>query len=500
MTMQISFAKPALPDGGTFVVSAAEGQDLDGAAAQIDKKTKGALSRAMAVARFTGAKNQTLELIAPPGVDADRVLLIGLGKAANITARSFEALGGTAAARLLTSGEKTVTFAAEPPEKCPVGATEAAARIALGASLRSYRFDKYRTTQKKTDKPTLAKAIVQVEEHGDARKVWRDLEALKDGVTFARNLVSEPPNVLYPETFVREARALEDLGVKIEVLGEKDMEKLGFGALLGVGQGSVRESQLLIMEWRGAADREAPPVLLVGKGVCFDTGGISLKPPAGMDAMKYDMGGAAAVAGAMHALAGRKARANVIGVCGLVENMPDGNAQRPGDVVKSASGQTIEVLNTDAEGRLVLADAIWYAQNRYKPSHIVDLATLTGAIRTALGLTMAGLFSNNDALADALKAAGEAEGERVWRMPMGEEFDKMIDSPIADMKNIGGAFAGSTTAAQFIQRFVNGKPWAHLDIAGTAWAEEATPVQPKGATGWGVRILNHLIAAHHEDK
>jgi leucyl aminopeptidase len=272
--------------------------------------------------------------------------------------------------------------------------------------------------------------------------------------------VTEPPNVLHPEEFAKRVRKLEDMGLEVEVLGEKEMTKLGMGSLVGVGQGSERESQLLIMQWKGAKDKNAQPIAFVGKGVTFDTGGISIKPAAGMDAMKYDMGGAAAVTGLMHALAGRKAKANVVGICGLVENMPDGNAQRPGDVVKSMSGQTIEVLNTDAEGRLVLADAIWYCQNRFKPKFMVDLATLTGAIRVSLGLEIAGLFSNNDELAARLAAAGKEEGEELWRMPMGDRFDKMIDSPIADMKNIGGAFGGSITAAQLIQRFVNKVPWA----------------------------------------
>jgi leucyl aminopeptidase len=497
--MHVSFTKPASADGGAFVVAVAEGAGLTGAAQQIDKKTKGALKRAMAATRFTGEKGQSVELLAPQGVDAERVILAGLGKPASIDARTYESVGGNIAAKLLTSGEKSVTFAVEPPEKPEVGEAEAAARIAFGAVLRSYRFDRYRTTQKKNQKPTLSKIVIQAEDQGEARKHWKTLEAISGGIAFTRDLVSEPPNVLFPVEFAKRARALEDLGVSVEVLGVKEMTKLGMGALLGVGQGSVRESQLLIMQWRGASDRDAQPVALVGKGVCFDTGGISLKPGPGMEAMKYDMAGAGAVTGAMHALAARKARANVVGVCGLVENMPDGNAQRPGDVVKSMSGQTIEILNTDAEGRLVLADAIWYTQDRFKPRCIVDLATLTGAIRIALGLHIAGMFCNNDELAGQIANAGEAEGERVWRMPMGEDYDKLIDSPIADMKNIGGQFGGSTTAAQFIQRFVNKVHWAHLDIAGTAWAEEAKATQPKGATGWGVRTLNRLVADNFED-
>lgn len=499
--MQVSFTKPGVPDGGTYVVACADGEKLSGSAAQADKKTKGALSKAMATTRFTGAKAQVVEILAPAGLDCDRLILIGLGKPADIKASTYEAVGGTIVARLQTSGEKTVHFAVEPPAKTGIDADEAAARVAFGACLRNYRFDTYRTTQKKTEKPTLTKIALASPDPNEAKKHWKPLDAVLSGVTFTRDLVTEPPNIMTPVEFAKRARVLEDYGVKVEVLGVKEMTKLGMGSLLGVGQGSRAESQLLIMEWRGAANRTAAPALFVGKGVTFDTGGISIKPAAGMEAMKYDMAGAGAVAGAMLALAARKARANVVGICGLVENMPDGNAQRPSDVVKSMSGQTIEVLNTDAEGRLVLADAIWYGQDRFKPHSIVDLATLTGAIRISLGLKIAGLFSNNDTLAAQLSAAGDAVGERLWRMPMGDDFDKQIDSPIADMKNIGGGgFGGSITAAQFIQRFVNKLPWAHLDIAGTAWADDAAATQPKGATAYGVKLLNELVAANFEDK
>jgi leucyl aminopeptidase len=496
--MQINFVKSEVPDEGTLAVGTTESEELTGFLEQLDKKTKGSLERALKAARFTGAKGQVVEILAPAGLDLDRVLVVGLGKADDFKAETAETLGASAIARLLTSGEKTATLILQLPKGSDVDEATAAARVAQGASLRGYRFDLYRTTQKKTDKPTLAKVNIGVADVGEAKKAWKGPEAVARAVAFARDLVTEPPNVLFPEEFVKRARKLEDLGVEIEALGEKEMLKLGMGALLGVGQGSERETQLLVMQWKGARDRNAQPIAFVGKGVTFDTGGISIKPAAGMDAMKYDMGGAAAVIGLMHALAGRKAKANVIGICGLVENMPDGNAQRPGDVVKSMSGQTIEVLNTDAEGRLVLADALWYCQNRFKPKFMVDLATLTGAIRISLGLEIAGLFSNNDELAERLAGAGKAEGELLWRMPMGERYDRMIDSPIADMKNIGGQFGGSITAAQFIQRFVNKVPWAHLDIAGTAWAEEARGSTPKGATGFGIRLLNRLVADHYE--
>jgi len=311
-------------------------------------------------------------------------------------------------------------------------------------------------------------------------------------------LVTEPANIIYPETLAAACKNLEQDGVKVTILGEKEMAKLGMGALLGVGQGSVRESQLVIMEWLGGA-KDDKPVAFVGKGVCFDTGGISIKPAGGMEEMKWDMGGAGAVIGLIKTLAGRNAKVNAIGVVGLVENMPDGNAQRPGDVVTSMSGQTIEVLNTDAEGRLVLADALWYTQDTYKPKFIVDLATLTGAIIVSLGGVYAGLFSNNDKLSKRLSESGEATGEKVWRFPLCDAYDKMINSDIADMQNIGAERqAGSITAAQFLQRFVNDTPWAHLDIAGTAWSKKDAATCPKGATGFGVRLLDNLVREHYE--
>ena len=497
--MQINFVKAEVPDEGTLVVGVCESDEPTGLLDQLDKKSKGAVARALKAARFTGAKGQVAEIFAPAGMELDRLLVVGLGKAESFSGTAAESLGSTAVARLLTSGEKAATLLLDFPKSVTEDkAVEAVGRTALGATLRSYRFDQYRTTQKKTDKPTLAKVNIGSVDPAEAKKAWRAPEALAKGIFFARDLVTEPPNVLYPEEFAKRARKLEDLGIEVEVLDEKEMAKLGMHTLLGVGQGSERESQLLVMQWKGARDRNAQPVAFVGKGVTFDTGGISLKPGPGMEAMKYDMGGAAAVTGLMHALAGRKAKVNAIGICGLVENMPDGKAQRPADVVKSMSGQTVEILNTDAEGRLVLADALWYCQNRFKPKFMVDLATLTGAIRIALGLEIAGLFSNNDELSERLTAAGKAEGEELWRLPMGERFDKLIESPIADMKNIGGQFGGSITAAQFLQRFVNKLPWAHLDIAGTAWAEEARNSTPKGATGFGVRLLNRFVADYYE--
>jgi leucyl aminopeptidase len=328
-----------------------------------------------------------------------------------------------------------------------------------------------------------------------AEDAWRDAAALAEGVEFTRELVSEPANFLYPESFVARVRErFEGTGVEITVLGEAEMEKLGMGSLLGVGLGSDRESQLLALRWNGGAAGDAPTAF-VGKGVTFDTGGISIKPGPGMEDMKWDMGGAGAVGGALLALARRKAKANVVGVCGLVENMPDGKAIRPGDILTSMSGQTIEVLNTDAEGRLVLADAIWWTQETFAPSRIVDFATLTGAMIVSLGHEYGGMFANDDTLAEELLKAGKATGDALWRFPLSPAYDKLLDSPIADMKNIGPRGAGSITAAQFIQRFVkSGTPWAHCDIAGMVWADKPGQTWGKGATGFGVRLMDRLIA------
>ncbi len=487
--MKVAISELKLPTSGVLVVGAGSGRKLNPSAAAVDKKSGGALQRAMKTGRFKGEKGQMLEIIAPAGTKLSRVLLAGLGKLDEIDDLAMEAVGGSAVQKLLTSGETQLTFA------CDVDA-KAAARIAYGAKLGAYRFDKYRTKQKDDAKPSLKTATVSVKGAAAAKRAFTGLDKTGDGVFFTRDLVSEPANIIYPKSLAAACRTLSKLGVKVEVLGERQMAKLGMGALLGVGQGSAHESQLVVMRWSGGG--RAKPVAFVGKGVTFDTGGISLKPGPGMEQMKWDMGGAGTVIGLMKALAGRKAKVNAVGVVGLVENMPSHTAQRPGDVVTSMSGQTIEILNTDAEGRLVLADALWYTHERFKPQFMIDLATLTGAMMVALGNDNAGVFSNDDELVDRMLAAGKAEGETVWRMPLGDAYDKLIDSDIADMKNIGGRYAGSITAAQFLQRFVNKLPWAHLDIAGVAWSEKGKPTVPKGGTGWGVRLLDRLVADHYE--
>ena len=422
-----------------------------------------------------------------------RLLLVGTGKEPKPD--GAEKLGGAVTAKLLTSGEREAVI-----DLAGAGFdADQAARVALGATLRAWRHDRYRTRLKDKLRPTLDLiTIVGAPDGAEAR--WTERYApLADGIMLTRELVAEPANIIYPESFVERVRHLTELGVDIRVLGEAEMAKLGMGAMLGVSQGSVRDAQLLVMSWNGGK-AGATPTVFVGKGVTFDTGGISIKPAQGMESMKWDMGGAGAVAGAMKALAGRKAKANVVGICGLVENMPDGNAQRPGDVVTTMSGQTVEVINTDAEGRLVLCDAITWAQKEYSPKTIVDLATLTGAMVIALGHEYAGIFANDDALAASLIAAGETSGDKLWRQPMGEAYDRLIDSPIADMKNVGPREAGAITAAQFIKRYVDdGVAWAHLDIAGMAWSDKPGTCFDKGATGYGVRLLDQYIADVVED-
>jgi leucyl aminopeptidase len=455
---------------------------------------EGAAARAALASRFTGGKGQTLDILAPQGVDAARLVLVGVGKAEGFDLLGAEHAAASAYAAVKTSGLETLRL------ELPVVGLDFAARAALGVRLASYRFDKYRTKEAPEKKPSVTKTQIVVADADAALAAFSPLAALADAVSFSRDLVSEPANILYPAEFARRVKALESLGLVVEILGEPEMMKLGMGSLLGVGQGSVRESQLAVIRWNGAADAAAQPIAFVGKGVCFDTGGISIKGADGMEDMKWDMGGAAAVAGLMHVLAGRKAKVNAVGVLGLVENMPDGNAQRPGDVVTSMSGQTIEVINTDAEGRLVLADAIWYCQDRFKPKFMIDLATLTGAIIVSLGMDYAGLFSNDEELSGNILEASIAEGENLWRMPMPAQYEKNIDSMIADMKNVGPRPGGSITAALFIQRFVNGVPWAHLDIASTTWKKPSTvPTIPEGATGFGVRLLNRMVAEKYED-
>lgn len=441
--------------------------------------------------RFEAAAGAFAEASVLAGDEVQRLLLLGIGEGSE---HDLERAGAAVTGRFQTSGLRRVDV--DFADAGDVSEADVLS-FAIGAKLRNWRLDSYRTRLADDAKPSL-KQIVIASSVGDVSGKWAAGAAIADGVAFTQTLVAEPPNILYPESFVERCRHLEELGVELTVLDEAEMAELGMGALLGVAQGSARKPRVLAMRWNGGA-ADAAPVVFVGKGVTFDTGGISLKPGAGMDMMKWDMGGAGAVAGAIKAIAGRKAKANVIGVVGLVENMPDGNAQRPGDIVTTMSGQTVEVLNTDAEGRLVLCDVITWVQQAFEPKIIIDLATLTGAMVVSLGHEFGGMFANDDALADDLLAAGDESGDKLWRFPLTAAYDKMIDSPIADMKNIGPREAGSITAAQFIKRYVNdGVAWAHLDIAGMAWIDKDGRTYAKGATGYGVRLLDRYIAATHE--
>ncbi len=500
--MQISFAAPQTVGAGAWVVAALEGSVLTAAAQKADMASGGAIGRGLKVSKFTGKSGQTLEILAPAGLKASRILLVGLGKPGEFDGAKAENLAAAVSSRVGGAGDAAVTFEIDVPKGSKLKPADLAAHLALGVRLKSYAFNHYRTKNLDEYEQHLKTVTIATPSAGDAKKSWAGLEPIADGMFFARDLVNEPPNVLYPAEFARRVKAnLGKLGVKVDVLGEAEMKKLGMNLLLGVGQGSEKDSQLVVMRWDGARKKKDAPVAFVGKGVCFDSGGLSLKSGGGMMGMKGDMGGAAAVVGTMQALATRKARVNAVGVIGLVENMPDGTAMRPDDVINSMSGQTVEVLNTDAEGRLVLADALTYTQRTYKPRFVIDLATLTGAIIAALGPEYAGLFSNDDKLSNRIADAGKAVGEPVWRLPMGPAYDKLIRSKIADMKNIGGAHGGSITAAQFLQRFIEDKtPWAHLDIAGVAWQDgEHKALAPSWGTGWGVRILNELVAAHYEE-
>jgi len=520
--MKIVFSGPGSADSGALVVGVQEGLKLTPSAQALDKRMKGGLKRAFKASTFKGKKGQSLSVLVPQGTRLDRIIVAGLGRAGEVDGLAMQELGGCLYAALGNTGSKTATVSIDALDKVKLTPAEMVVALAEGARLRSYRFEKYRTRKNGGNNndnankmPTLRSLTFRCKGAGLARAAFRPRDKVVAGVFMTRDLVTEPPNVIYPQTLAQRCCELTRLGVKVEVLGEARMKRLGMGALLGVGQGSARESKLVVMRWVGLPKGRAPrkgqgtkegakayqPVCFVGKGVTFDTGGISLKPSSGMEDMKYDMGGAGVVIGLMKALAGRRAQVNAVGVVALAENMPGSGAQRPSDVVTSMSGQTIEVLNTDAEGRLVLADALYYANDRFKPRFIVDLATLTGAIIVALGNEYAGLFADNDKLAEQLAEAGRKVGEKVWRMPLGEAYDKMLKSDIADMKNIsGGRGGGSITAAQFLKRFVGRTPWAHLDIAGVAWAKKDLALAPKGATAFGVRLLDRLIADHYEKK
>jgi leucyl aminopeptidase len=497
MADTVTFGFAALSVGkGVLAVFCDDGLKFGAATTKALAPAGDLVARAAKAEHFSGKSGSTLDLIVPAGLGVTRLVVIGTGKAKSLEAKDFLKLGGIAMGKLAKAADAVIF--ADMPGGAPK--PDEVAEIMLGAQLRAYAFDRYKTKRKDGERdPGKRKVTVAVADIAAARKAFVAREAIAQGVVMARDLVNEPANVLYPVEFARRTLALKKQGVAVQVLDVKAMQKEGMNALLGVGQGSRRDSRLVVMRWNGGKKGEAP-VAFLGKGVCFDTGGISIKPAGGMEDMKGDMAGAACVVGLMHALAGRKAKVNAVGVIGIVENMPDGNAQRPGDIVASMSGQTIEIINTDAEGRLVLADVLWYAAKKFKPKFMVDLATLTGAIIVALGHDHAGLFSNDDKLSERLTACGLETGELVWRMPLSSDYDKLIDSKFADVKNTGsGRWAGAITAAQFLQRFVADKtPWAHLDIAGAGFDSRQTDINRSWGSGWGVRLLDRLVADYYE--
>ncbi len=493
-TLKLGFT-PYARIRGVLVVFCAEDLKFGPATQRALAPVGDLLRRAAAADRFSGKNGSSLDLIAPSGLSVPRLVVVGTGKESELKSRDIVKLGGVAMGKVPGAAAEATIFAEFGSGDLKA---DQIADLALGVRLRAYTFDRYKTKRKEGEERADKVAVnLACANPAAAEKAWEPTMAIADGVVLARDLVNEPANVLYPGEFARRASGLRRLGVVVEVLDVTAMKKLGMAALLGVGQGSAHESKLVVMRWNGGK-RGADPIAFIGKGVCFDSGGISIKPAQGMEDMKGDMAGAACVVGLMQALAARKAKVNAVGAVGLVENMPDGKAQRPGDIVTTMSGQTIEIINTDAEGRLVLADVLHYINKRFKPKFMIDLATLTGAIMVALGQEYAGLFANDDKLAERLAKAGEATGERVWRMPLGPEYDKIIDSKFADMKNTGGRFAGSITAAQLLLRFVDKTPWAHLDIAGTALGSPQTDINKSWSAGWGVRLLERLVADHYE--
>jgi leucyl aminopeptidase len=470
-------------EGRIAVLIDPEGR-MDPLARRANRLMRGALARLAESDVFRRMKpGEGHRVSVPAGLAAEAVLAVKLPR----RPRAEEAR---------KAGSAIAKFNGPVPLTLLAGSQAGLDHILTGLLLRAYSFDLYRKRAEDEPEPNRHLAVM-VRDPAAAEALAAPVRAAVEGVFLARDLVAEPANVLTTTEFAARLEALAELGVSVEILDEKRLEDLGMRTLLAVARGSETPPRVVVMEWRGGGD--AAPLALVGKGVVFDTGGISIKPSAGMEEMTMDMAGAAVVAGVMRTLALRRAKANVVGIVGLVENMPDGRAQRPGDVVRSMKGDTVEVINTDAEGRLVLADAMWYAQDRFQPAALIDLATLTGAIIIALGHEKAGVFGNDDALAGALLAAAEAEGEGAWRMPLAPAYDKKLKSRIADIANVGGRDAGSITAAQFLGRFVReGMPWLHLDIAGVAYRKEESELAPKGPTGWGVRTLDRLIRDRYE--
>lgn len=480
------------PENGTAVYFAHQNNNdaavLDSQAKLADKATSGQLSRAISAADFTAASATTLQILAPNNSSLDAIIIVGLGKPFGLNEQSLMDIGANALGAAQTISED-ISFVVGH-ESVEVD------HVLMGANLRAYKWDKYQTVKKVT-KGRAAQIAVYSDHPKADETAWDSKQHVAEGVLYARDLVNEPSNKLNPETYAARLKEFSKLGIEVEVLGEKALTEKGFGSLLSVGQGSAYESQVVVMQYNGGDEDEAP-IALVGKGVTFDTGGISIKPSAGMDAMKGDMGGSAAVVGAIRALAARKAKVNVVCVVGLVENMPSHNAMKPGDIVTSLSGQTIENLNTDAEGRLVLADILWYTQDRFSPKVMLNAATLTGAIVVALGVHFGGFFTNDESLVTPVKNAGDEVGEPIWQMPLHSFYDKKIDTPNADVKNMADRWGGAIYAAQFLQRFVNDTPWVHVDLAGTIFGADKTPTNQGWTSGYGVRLFERFISEYED--
>jgi len=493
--VEISVAQEAVPEEGVVVVLAGADGNLSAAAAALDGE--GVVSRALGLLDGKPRHGRVVSLPLPAGLRLRRLLVAVAGKPEGLRPRDMEELGAAIVKQLEADRVEEAVVASPAGLDLGMGEDAAIAAMALGAELRAYRFDRYRPGEEDEEDGRKPLARLRFLSGGPAGGALARVRGLARAVAWTRDLVSEPANVLYPESFARICESLSEVGVEVEILGPADLEKLGMRALLAVGQGSAHPPHVVVMRWKGA--EQDAPLALVGKGVCFDSGGISLKPSGGMQDMKWDMAGAAAVAGAMRALAERRAAVDVVGAIGLAENMPSGTAQRPGDVIRAYSGKTIEVINTDAEGRLLLADLLAYVCERFSPRAVVDLATLTGAVIVALGHERAGLFANDDGLAETLARAGEEVGELLWRLPLDKAYEKHIKSDIAEIKNVGrGREAGSIAGAVFLKQFVGARPWAHIDIAGVAWSSRDLPLARKGATGFGVRLLDRLVALAFE--
>ncbi|WP_374374649.1 leucyl aminopeptidase [Dongia sp.] len=494
--MKIAFVSKPAADAPVLALLLADDRKLGTRAAALDRACGGAITRALGSPRFKAKKGEILDLIAPTGLKARRIVLLGLGSPKELTFQVARSCGGALAAHLLAEREVKATLLVDHPTGVKLDEAHLAAELACGVRLRNYRFDRF-FTEKKEDRPDpLTGLDLVVSQPAAAEKASKRPAAIATGVEFARDLTNEPPNELYPESFVARAKALTALGIKVEALDERQMARLGMNALLSVGKGSARPPRLLVLQYEGARPGKAGPLAFVGKGVCFDSGGLCLKRGNAMFDMKGDMAGGAAVMGLMRALAERKAKVHAVGVVGLVENMPSGTSFKPSDIVKTMAGRTIEMLDTDAEGRLVLIDALYYTASRFKPRSIIDLATLTYSVQAALGTVFAGLFATDDSLAQELLAVGQAVNERFWRLPLDKDYDTHLESKIADIKHHAedSESADAAHAAALLKQFVDGRPWAHLDIAGKEFRPKDDPIGPAGATGFAVQLLEEFVA------